>query len=207
MRFTWPLFAILLLSGCRMTPFHRAKAPPPPPGPTPVRIPDQVTSMEPAPPPKNLPQPPVIPTPQPDAKASEAAELAIPKAPTGRPPKVPKPKRVAKKPAPPPAPPAPVEESVATTVAAPPPYRLGELRSPEEKDKLRRQGEQMLAVCTAALAAAEGRSLTVTQLEMAGRVRSFAQQAKETMEVDPVEARNLAAKGKTFAEALLAELK
>ena len=45
------------------------------------------------------------------------------------------------------------------------------------------------------------------QTEMVVRVRSFAQQARETMDKDPGEARNFAAKGRTFAEALLAELK
>ena len=102
-------------------------------------------------------------------------------------------------------------------VAAPPPaetpapetplYRLGELRTPEEKEKLLRQTEQLIAQCAAALTAVEGRTLTAMQTEMVSRVRTFAQQARETMDKDPGEARSFAAKGRTFAEALLAELK
>jgi len=91
--------------------------------------------------------------------------------------------------------------------ASPPVYRLGELRSPEERVKLKQEAEQMLGVCQAALAASEGRPLTAMQTEMVGRVRAFAQQARDTIERDPAEARGLAAKGKLFAEALLAELK
>jgi hypothetical protein len=88
-----------------------------------------------------------------------------------------------------------------------PPYRLGELRTAEEKDRLKRQTEQFIEQCTAALTATEGRVLTPTQSDLVNRVRTFAQQARDTIDKDPSEARNFAAKGRTFAEALLAELK
>jgi len=45
------------------------------------------------------------------------------------------------------------------------------------------------------------------QTEMVSRVKTFTQQARETLEKDPGEAKEFAAKGRTFAEALLAELK
>ncbi len=93
------------------------------------------------------------------------------------------------------------------TAAELPAYRLGELRTAEEKERLRRETDGLIRQCAAALSAAEGRVLTAVQAEMVNRVRTFAQQARETMETDPGEARNFAAKGRTFAEALLAELK
>jgi hypothetical protein len=84
---------------------------------------------------------------------------------------------------------------------------LGELRPQEERERLRRQSSHLLNTCAKALAAAEGRNLTPEQIEMVNRIRGFAQQAREFMDRDPVEARNLAAKGKSFADSLLAELK
>lgn len=65
----------------------------------------------------------------------------------------------------------------------------------------------MIGICSAALAAAEGRALTAMQSEIANRVRTFSQQARDALESDPGEARNFASKGKTFADALLAELR
>jgi len=166
-----------------------------------------VTSTEPAPPPKNLPQPPTIATPRPDAKPGEAAVLALPKTPNVKPPRPPRTKRAAAKPAPA-QPPAPVEAAPAPEAPpAAPAYRLGELRPHEEREKLRRQCDHMLSACAKALAAAEGRTLTPEQSEMVNRIRGFAQQARESLERDPAEARNLAAKGKSFADSLLAELK
>ncbi|MBL8240664.1 MAG: hypothetical protein JNM66_24815 [Bryobacterales bacterium] len=196
------LAMVLLIGGCG--PFRRAKAPPPPPGPMPVRIPDQVTSLEPAPPPKNLPPPPPISAPSGEGKpAPSAAALGLPSTPTMGPPRPAKRKRAAKRVAPPP-PPAVAENEVP---ASAPVYRLGELRSTEEKESLRRQAEQHIAVCNAALVAAESRPLSPAQSDLVSRVRTFSQQAREVIDKDPGEARNLAAKGKTFAEALLAELK
>jgi hypothetical protein len=111
-------------------------------------------------------------------------------------------KRVAVAPPPPAASAEPVVEP-----SAPPAYRLGQLRTPEQREQLRKQTEDLIGVCSAALSAAEGRQLTSMQSEMANRVRAFSQQALQTLETDPGEARNFATKGKTFAEALLAELK
>lgn len=204
MRVTALLPVLLLLGGC--APFRRVQAPPPPPGPVPVRIPDQVTSLDPAPPPRNLPPPPPIAGGGTDAKAASTQAVGLQTAPAAAPPRPARSKRAAKQAKPlPPAEPAATEAEI--PVESVPPFRLGELRSPEEREKLRLQADRMLGVCQAALAAAEGRNLTAMQAEMVNRVRGFAQQAREVMEKDPGEARNFAAKGRTFAEALLAELK
>jgi hypothetical protein len=88
-----------------------------------------------------------------------------------------------------------------------PPFRLGELRTADEKEKLRREAEQYIGQCAAALSAAEGRQLSAMQTEMVARIRTFSQQARDTMDKDLGEARNFAAKGRTVAEALLAELR
>jgi hypothetical protein len=203
MRLSAYLTFVLLIGGCG--PFRRANAPPPPPGPMPVRIPDQVTSLEPAPPPKNLPPPPAIGTPAVAGKPAPAATaLGLPSTPTAGPPRPARKKRRAKRVAPPPP---PVVAEVPEEAPSAPAFRLGELRSTEEKEQLRRQTEQLMAVCNAALVAAEGRTLAPMQLELVGRVRTFSQQARNVIDQDPAEARNLASKGKTFAEALLAELK
>jgi len=207
MRLTGVLALVLTLSSCGMPFMGRAKAPPPPPGPTPARIPDQVDVAATAKPgTSTLPTPPALATELPDtAGPATASQVSIPKAP---PPRTARQKRVAKRA---PAPISTVESSeapAAPAATAPPPvYRLGELRSPVEKEKLRQQSEQLLGVCSAALAAADGKSLTTAQTEMVNRVKMFAQQAREAMDKDPGEARSFAAKGKTFAEALLAELK
>ena len=204
MRLTVFLAAVLMFGGCGV--FRRAKAPPPP-GPTPARIPDQVASLEPAPPPKNLPAPPPIGGGSAVAKPAATKTVGLPSTPTEGPPPIVKPKKppVKRAAAPPPVVTAP--PPVETPAPETPLYRLGELRTPEEKEKLLRQTEQLIGQCTAALTAVEGRTLTAMQTEMVSRVRTFAQQARETMDKDPGEARNFAAKGKTFAEALLAELK
>jgi hypothetical protein len=138
------------------------------------------------------------------AKPTQTKAVGLPKTPNAAPP-------VREPPTPPPIK-KPTAPPVVATAPAPveppaPTYRLGELRTADEKEKLRRQTEQLIAQCTAALEATEGRSLTPTQAEMVSRVRVFTQQAKESMEKDPGEAKNFAAKGRTFAEALLAELK
>jgi hypothetical protein len=177
----------------------------------PARIPDQLSSTEPAPAPKNLPQPPPIAAPGPDTRPAATAQMSIPKTPNLPPPRAARTKRAAKKAAPVAAAvnaSTPPTASVEQAEEKPPPvYRLGELRSPEEKAKLRNQAEWMIGVCNSALTAAEGKTLTASQAELATRVRTFAQQAKETLDKDPGEARGFAAKGRTFAEALLAELK
>ena len=202
MRLTYLLSTLLLVTSCG--PFRTAKAPLPPPTPMPARIPDQISNTEPAPPPKNLPPPPVIAN-HPDARPAPTAQMSIPATPTAPPPRPVKKKqnkRVAVAPPPPAASAEPVVEP-----SAPPAYRLGQLRTPEQREQLRKQTEDLIGVCSAALSAAEGRQLTAMQSEMANRVRAFSQQARETLETDPGEARNFASKGKTFAEALLAELK
>ncbi len=203
MRITALLAGILLLGGCG--PFRRVQAPPPPPGPVPVRIPDQVTSLDPAPPPQNLPPPPPIAGGGADAKAGATQAVGLQTAPAVGPPRPARARKAAKKAKP--VPPADPSGAEAEAPMETPPYRLGELRSPEEREKLRLQADRMLGVCQAALAAAEGRNLTAMQSEMVNRVRGFAQQARDVMEKDPGEARNFAAKARTFAEALLAELK
>ncbi|MFN0101287.1 MAG: hypothetical protein ACKV2U_04250 [Bryobacteraceae bacterium] len=212
MRLRVLLLWVLLLSGCVM-PFRRAKAPPPP-GPIPVRIPDQVTSAEPAPPPQNLPAPPAIGTSATDTKPTSTKAVGLPPTLTAAPPEPERKEKPVKRAAMPPksAVPVPaVTETSEEAAPAPPPFRLGELRTLEETQRLRRQTEQLIEQCTAtlsaALAAAEGRSLTSMQSEMVNRVRTFAQQAREAIEADPGEAKNFASKGKTFADALLAELK
>jgi hypothetical protein len=171
-----------------------------------LRIPEQLTSMEPAPPPKNLPPPPPIEGVAVEAKP--ASTLGLPGSPAAGPPKVTSarktPKRKAAVAAAKPVPPPVVVEEAAPAAPA---YRLGELRSAEETARLRRQTERMLARCAEALAAVEGRVLTGMQGEMVARVKSLAQQARDVMDKDPGEARGFAAKGRTFAEALLAELK
>lgn len=204
MRLTYLLSTLLLVTSCG--PFRTAKAPLPPPTPMPARIPDQITNTEPAPPPKNLPPPPVIAN-HPDARPAPTAQMSIPATPTAPPPRPVK-KKQAKRAAvaPPPPPPAASAETVVEP-SAPPAYRLGQLRTPEQREQLKKQTEDLIGVCSAALSAAEGRQLTAMQSEMANRVRAFSQQARETLETDPGEARNFASKGKTFAEALLAELK
>lgn len=203
--------AILTLSGCGMPHLSRAKAPPPP-GPVPARIPDQVATTT-APAPTNLPAPPSLSEPAADAKAPVAAELSLATTPTEPPPRPARGRRAAKQRTAAAATPPPVPvEAAAGTAQSPsttpaPPFRLGELRSPEEKERLKLEAEQMLITCNTVLAAVGGKPLTASQTEMVSRVRLFAQQARESMEKDPAEARNLAAKGRTFAEALLAELK
>lgn len=195
--------ALLLSSGCM--PFRRAKAPPPPPGPIPVRIPDQVSTAEPPPSFRTLPPPPAIETPTPDGRptATTAVGLpSLPEAPTRR--RV-RPRVAVRRPALP-DPVSPSAES-ATAEPAEPTYRLGELRTPRERDLLRRETEQLLDHCGVVLATIEGRTLTPMQSEMLNRVRTFAQQARETLDKDPGEARNYAAKGRTFADALLMELR
>lgn len=204
MRLSLVFVTALTLAGCGLPHLSRAKAPPPP-GPVPVRIPDQITTTD-TPTPTNLPAPPTLSAPPADAKAPATAELAIPATPTTPPPRPARNRRTTKRAAVTP-PPAPVEAAPEQAQPPAPPFRLGELRSPEEKERLKQQAEQMIGTCQTALAAAEGKPLTATQVEMVGRVRTFAQQAREAMEKDPGEARNFAAKGRTFAEALLAELK
>jgi len=205
MRMTLFLAAVMLIAGCG--PFRRAKTPPPP-GPTPARIPDQVASIAPAPPPRNLPTPPAIGGGTAAVKPAPPDTLGLSTTPTVGPPRPVRPKKAPAKRAatPPPAVAAPATPPVEAS-PEPLPYRLGELRSADEKAKLRRQTERLIGECTAALTAAEGRSLTTMQTEMVGRVKSFTQQAREAMNKDPGEAKNFAAKGRTFAEALLAELK
>lgn len=203
MRLTLLVSALLLGSSCG--PFRQAKAPLPPPTPMPARIPDQISSTEPAPPPKNLPPPPPIAT-HPDTRPAPTAQMSIPTTPTAPPPRPARQKKAAKRAA---APPPPVAATPETAVepSAPPAYRLGQLHTPEQRERLRKQTEDLLGVCTAAISAAEGRQLTAMQAEIANRVRAFSQQARDTLEKDPGEARNFASKGKTFADALLAELK
>jgi hypothetical protein len=201
MRLTALLSAVLALSGCGWMPMRRAKAPPPPPGPVPVRLPDQISTAE-APPPTNLPAPPAVGEAKTDTDPSEVAVKAIPEVPTQAPPR-PKRRRTAPKI----VAEAPAETRVEEPAPAEPPFRLGELRSATEREELRRQTEQMLGTCAAALALAEGRMLNGMQTEMVNRVRNFSQQAREAMEKDPAGARSLAAKGRTFADALLAELR
>ena len=167
MRMVALLAGILLLGGCG--PFRRVQAPPPPPGPVPVRIPDQVTSLDPAPPPKNLPPPPPIAGGGADSKAASTRAVGLQTAPAAGPPRPARPRRTAKQAKPvPPAEPSATEGEV--QAEASPPYRLGELRSPEEREKLRQQTDRLLGVCQAALAAAEGRNLTPMQAEMVNRV-------------------------------------
>jgi len=205
MRLTVILAAVLMLGGCGV--FRRAKAPPPP-GPTPARIPDQVASLEPAPPSKNLPAPPAIGGTTAGLKPAATKTVGLPSTPTEGPPIIVQPKKQppVKRAA---ASPPPVVSAPPQMETAPeaPLYRLGELRTPEEKEKLLRQTEQLIVQCAAALLVVEGRTLTAMQTDMVNRVKTFAQQARETMDKDPGEARNFAAKGRTFAEALLAELK
>ena len=176
----------------------------PPPGPTPARIPDQVASLAPAPPPKNLSAPPAIGG---ATEANPAAPSAV-GLPTAKPPRparreTPPVKRAATRA------PAVVAPSGPLEATAPelPPYRLGELRTADEKERLRRETGGRIGQCATALSAVEGRVLTAVQAERVNRVRTFAQQARKTMDKDPGEARSFAAKGRTFAEALLAELK
>jgi hypothetical protein len=201
MRLTALLSAVLALSGCGLGPLWRAKAPPPPPGPVPVRLPDEISTAE-APPPTNLPAPPAVGEPKPDAAPAEVAVKAIPDVPRQAPPRTRRRKTVPKV-----AAEAPAENRTEEPVLVEPPFRLGGLLSAAEKDELRRQTEQMLGTCAAALAMAEGRALNGMQAELVNRVRSFSQQAREVQEKDPAGARSLAAKGRTFADALLAELR
>lgn len=201
MRLTLVFCAALLVTGCG--PFRRANTPLPPPTPMPARIPDQVSNTEPAPPPKNLPPPPAIAN-HPDTRPAPTAQMSIPATPTAPPPRPARPKKAVKRVAKAQLPPA---AEPAVEPAAPPAYRLGQLRTPEEREQLRKQAEDMIGVCGAALSAAEGRQLTAMQSEMVNRVRAFSQQARDTLEKDPGEARDFANKGKTFAEALLAELR
>lgn len=198
MRYSALLAACLALGGCAF-PRRQATAPPPP-GPVPVRVPDQISTTQ-TPPPANLPAPPALPA-RAEGEPAENTAALIPEVPDIGPPAEPRPKPVRR-------PPAPVETHTEAASSAPadPPYRLGELRSASEREGLRKQTESLLGACAAALVATEGRRLTAQQTELANRVRLFALQARVAMESDPVEAKNLAAKGRTFAEALLAELR
>ena len=202
MRLTGFLAFVLLVCGC--VPFRRAKVPPPP-GPTPARIPDQVASIAPAPPPKNLPTPPAIGGEATDASAAGPNAVGLPTAEPPRPARL-KPRAVKRAATRAPAVVAPSGQVEATAPELPH-YRLGELRTADEKERLRRETEGLIGQCSTALSEVEGRVLTPMQTELAHRVRTFAQQARETIDKDPGEARNFAAKGRTFAEALLAELK
>ncbi len=133
-------YVVILLVGAMLTgcgPFRRTKALPPPPGPMPVRIPDQPTSTAPAPPPVNLPAPPPVEAKPVDAKAASTQVVGLKTTPTAKPPRPPRPKRRVAKAKPEPAveaAPAPEEPP-----SAPPVYRLGELRSPEERERLKQQ--------------------------------------------------------------------
>lgn len=203
MRLTLFLAAMLTLGGCG--PFRRAKAPPPPPGPIPARIPDQLSSVEAATGTTSLPPPPAIATSVGDHKP-ETETVGLPARPPAAPPRPAQRARRTRPVAPVPVP-VQTEATPEEPMPAAPTYRLGELRKPEEVEQLRQQTEQLLERCAAALAVAEGKRLTPMQTEMVNRVRLFTAQAREALERDAGEARSFAAKGRTFADALLAELK
>lgn len=195
------LIIAALALGTSCGPFRRAKAPvPPPTRPVPARIPE-VANTEKAPPPRNLPAPPAIPTPE----VESTAVVGIPTTPNAPPRKEP---AVARRRSPVTA--TPQGEGSEKPLEAPgpaPPWRLGELVTPAQREALQRETEAMLSVCYKAIAAAEGRRLTVQQTETANRIRVFVQQSKESAEMDLTEARNLAARGKAFADALLSEMR
>ncbi|MBM3782929.1 MAG: hypothetical protein FJW30_01150 [Acidobacteria bacterium] len=192
------LAAIVLLNIACVTPFRRAKAAPPPPGPMPARIPDVITTSDSPPPPRNLPQPPAVPITVPDPATAEVvtAQERLPPAPPR-----PRPRRRAQQVAS--AKPAPIE----VETPGPPPFQLGEVTTPARREELLRQADAALAICAKALAAVEGKRLRSAQINMVARIRRFSEEARSLIEKDPVRARNLAIRGRAFADALLGELK
>jgi len=190
------LLALGLQLACVM-PFRRARAAPPPPaGPLPARIPDVITTSDNPPPPPTISQPPAIAVPVEDASKIAIARNSEPLPPA---PPRPRPRRAAPKP---PAEPVRVEEPP----PEPPPFRLREVLPPERREALLKQTDEMLTYCTKALAQVENRTLTNPQARLANRVRQFMKEAQTATESEPTRARNMAARAKAFAEALLGEL-
>ncbi len=190
------LIALGLQIGC-VLPMRRAKAAPPPAGPLPARIPDVITTSDNPPPPPTISQPPAVAVPVEDVSKVKVARSSTPLPPA---PPRPRPRRTTAKPAEPirveePAPPEP------------PTFRLREVLPPERREALLKQTDEMLTFCTKALAQVESRNLTNPQTRLAGRVRQFMQEAKDATESEPARARNMAARAKAFAEALLGELR
>lgn len=131
----------------------------------------------PAPPPKQEPQPPPVvepakPTPQPEQQTPAEKPSPAPSAPKRR------------RPAPQTPPPTqqqpPPQEAPATTnPPAVPIPQLGELLTPEKRKQYEDECEQRLRRARAVLAQTAGRTLTPSQSESAGRIRSFIRQAEE----------------------------
>jgi outer membrane biosynthesis protein TonB len=196
-----PVALLVLMTSC--IPWRRTQMPAPPPRTIPARIPDQVSTAD-APPPKNLPAPPPMPA-EPVITRSDAAAM-IPKPPQS-PPQTVKPaprKRQRVRPVPMP------EERADKATEEPlprPAWKLGQVMSTAERDALKKEADAMISAAAKAVATAETRTLSAAQSEFVNRIKVFSQQAKEALETDPMEARNLAARAKTFADALLADLR
>lgn len=191
------LIALGLQLACVM-PLRRARAAPPPPsGPLPARIPDVITTSDNPPQPPTISQPPAVAVPVEDVSKVEVARGSQPLPPA---PPRPRPRRAPPKP---PAEPARVEEPP----PEPPPFKLREVLPPERREALLKQTGEMLTFCTKTLAQVENRDLTNPQSRLANRVRQFMQEANDAVESDPIRARNMAARAKAFAEALLGELR
>lgn len=191
------LIALGLQIAC-VLPMRRAKAAPPPAGPLPARIPDVITTSDNPPPPPTISQPPAVAVPVEDVSQVQVARSSAPLPPA---PARPRPRRAA---AAKPAEPLRVEEP---PPPEPPTFRLREVLPPDRREALLKQTDEMLTFCTKALAQVETRKLTNPQTRLAGRVRQFMQEAKDASDSEPVRARNMAARAKAFAEALLGELR
>lgn len=194
---TYLLLAVVGLQLACVMPLRRASAAPPPPsGPLPARIPDVITSSDnPSPPPK-ISAPPAVEVPVADPSKVVVARDSDPLPPA---PPRPRPRRTTPKPAPLPA---HVEE---TLPPEPPPFHLREVLPPARREALLKQTDEMLTFCTKALAQLEEHKLANSQTRLANRVRQFMQEAKNAIDSEPVRARNMAARAKAFAEALLGE--
>lgn len=191
------VIALGLQLACVM-PFRRARAAPPPPsGPMPARIPDIITTSDnPAQPPR-ISQPPAVAVPVEDLSKVQVAGNGTPLPPA---PPRPRPRRAAPKA----AEPVRVEEP---PPPEPPTFRLREVLPPDRREALLKQSGELLTFCTKSLSQIENRKLTNAQTRLANRVRQFMHEAKDATESDPVRARNMAARAKAFAEALLGELR
>lgn len=141
---------------------------------TPRQQPQAPTPAPPPPQQQETPPPPVVepakPTPQPEPQAPVQKPSPAPSTPKRR------------RPAPQTPPqPQPQEAPTPTTppAAAVPIPQLGELLTPEKRKQYEEECDQRLRRARAVLTQTSGRTLTPSQTESAGRVRSFIRQAEE----------------------------
>jgi len=196
MRTTPALLLVLILASCGA---FRPTRIPPPPAPIPARIPSGPLSPVP-PPSKPLPEPPPLQKgPTAEVKPLPPPSVELPPAPKRK-----TAPRKKKKKSPPPKPPV---EILAPEPEPAPLLQLGEVLSPQQRSDLLRQTDASLATSDRLFSVAANRSLSPAQTEVASRVRTLTQRAREVRDRSPAEARNLAERAALFATRLLEELK